>query len=483
MMSDKQKYLQTIEENASLFTDVSDQIWDFAELSLMEFQSAKLSCEVRANEGFTGETPIAGIDTAFKASYGSGKPVIGILAEYDALTGLSQQAGAVERKEVVSGGCGHGCGHNMLGAGSLAAAFAIKKYLEDGHSGTIIFYGCPGEEGGAAKAFMARDRIWEELDAALTWHPDDVNQVTSGTCNTCIQTEYKFTGIASHASGSPEFGRSALDAVELMNVGVQFLREHMPQEARIHYAITDAGGNSPNVVQPHAQVLYMVRSQLAKDALALQERVDKIAQGAAMMTETTVKKRFIDGCSNTVPNKVLEQLLYKNFSEIGVPQHTEQEIAYAQQIIASYEMPNDHLPGNACDESEEIAAYVDKVSQHGTVPLNDFLVPYLFSTKQRAGSTDVGDVSWLVPTAQINTVTFPSKAPGHSWQNVSCGKTSIGHKGLLTAGKVLAATAIDLFEQPQLLEQAKEEFSKRTVGGYFCPVPEDAVPTVVGGQF
>ena len=478
MMSDKQKYLQTIEENASLFTDVSDQIWDFAELSLMEFQSAKLYCEVLAKEGFTVETPIAGIETAFKASYGSGKPVIGILAEYDALTGLSQQAGAVERKEVVSGGCGHGCGHNMLGAGSLAAAFAIKKYLEDGHTGTVIFYGCPGEEGGAAKAFMARDRIWEELDAALTWHPDDVNQVTSGTCNTCIQTEYKFTGIASHASGSPEFGRSALDAVELMNVGVQFLREHMPQEARIHYAITDAGGNSPNVVQPHAQVLYMVRSQLAKDALALQERVDKIAQGAAMMTETTVKK-----CSNTVPNKVLEQLLYKNFSEIGVPQHTEQEIAYAQQIIASYEMPNDHLPGNACDESEEIAAYVDKVSQHGTVPLNDFLVPYLFSTKQRAGSTDVGDVSWLVPTAQINTVTFPSKAPGHSWQNVSCGKTSIGHKGLLTAGKVLAATAIDLFEQPQLLEQAKEEFSKRTVGGYFCPVPEDAVPTVVGGQF
>lgn len=483
MMSDKQKYLQTIEENALLFTDVSDQIWDFAELSLMEFQSAKLYCEVLAKEGFTVEAPIAGIETAFKASYGSGKPVIGILAEYDALTGLSQQAGAVERKELVSGGCGHGCGHNMLGAGSLAAAFAIKKYLEDGHSGTVIFYGCPGEEGGAAKAFMARDRIWEELDAALTWHPDDVNQVTSGTCNTCIQTEYKFTGIASHASGSPEFGRSALDAVELMNVGVQFLREHMPQEARIHYAITDAGGNSPNVVQPHAQVLYMVRSQLAKDALALQERVDKIAQGAAMMTETTVKKRFIDGCSNTVPNKVLEQLLYKNFSEIGVPQHTEQEIAYAQQIIASYEMPNDHLPGNACEESEEIAAYVDKVSQHGTVPLNDFLVPYHFSTKQSAGSTDVGDVSWLVPTAQINTVTFPSKAPGHSWQNVSCGRTSIGHKGLLTAGKVLAATAIDLFEQPQLLEQAKEEFSKRTVGGYFCPVPEDAVPTVVGGQF
>ena len=483
MSASKQTAFDYIDEKSGVITDVSDKIWDYAELSLREYKSGELYAKVLKEEGFTVEHPFDNIETAFRASYGSGKPVIGILAEYDALTGLSQIAGSETRKELVTDGNGHGCGHNMLGAGSLAAAFAIKKYLEDGHTGTVIFYGCPGEEGGAAKAFMARDRIWEELDAALTWHPDDVNQVTSGTCNTCIQTEYKFTGIASHASGSPEFGRSALDAVELMNVGVQFLREHMPQEARIHYAITDAGGNSPNVVQPHAQVLYMVRSQLAKDALALQERVDKIAQGAAMMTETTVKKRFIDGCSNTVPNKVLEQLLYKNFSEIGVPQHTEQEIAYAQQIIASYEMPNDHLPGNACDESEEIAAYVDKVSQHGTVPLNDFLVPYLFSTKQRAGSTDVGDVSWLVPTAQINTVTFPSKAPGHSWQNVSCGKTSIGHKGLLTAGKVLAATAIDLFEQPQLLEQAKEEFSKRTVGGYFCPVPEDAVPTVVGGQF
>ena len=265
-------------------------------------------------EGFTVETPVAGIQTAFKASYGSGKPVIGILAEFDALSGLSQEAGAAERRELVPGGNGHGCGHNMLGAGSLAAAFAVKKYLEDGHPGTVIFYGCPGEEGGAA--------------------PGSVNQVTSGTCNTCIQTEYKFTGIASHASGSPELGRSALDAVELMNVGVQFLREHMPQSARIHYAITDAGGNSPNVVQPHAQVLYMVRSVLAKDALALQERVDKIAQGAAMMTETTVKKRFIDGCSNTVPNKTLETLFWKNFNEVGVPTHTPEEVDRAAQRLS-----------------------------------------------------------------------------------------------------------------------------------------------------
>ncbi len=481
-MSDKSKYLDVIDQQAALFTDVSDKIWEYAELSLMEFQSAKLYCDVLTKEGFSVETPVAGIETAFKATYGSGKPVIGILAEYDALSGLSQQAGVAERKELVPNGSGHGCGHNMLGAGSLAAAFAVKKYLEDGNSGTVIFYGCPGEEGGAAKAFMARDRLWQELDIALTWHPDDVNQVTSGTCNTCIQTEYKFTGIASHASGDPELGRSALDAVELMNVGVQFLREHMPDSARIHYAITDAGGNSPNVVQPHAQVLYMVRSTLAKDALALQERVDKIAQGAAMMTETTMKKRFIDGCSNTVPNKVLESLFWKNFNEVGVPSYTEEETAYAKALISSYEMTKDSLPGAACEENDEIAAYVDQMSQHGTLPLNDFLIPYHFSTRQSPGSTDVGDVSWLVPTAQINVVTFPSKAPGHSWQNVSCGRTSIGHKGLLTAGKVIASTAIDLFENPQIIAEAKAEFEKRAAGGYYCPVPDDAVPTVVGGQ-
>ena len=277
--------LGSVDEKSALFESMADKIWDNPELSLKEFGAAKLYCDTLRAEGFEVEENICGIKTAFSGKFGSGKPVIGILGEFDALSGLSQTAGAEEYAPIISGGSGHGCGHNLLGAGSLAAAVAVKKYLElSGKSGTVIYFGCPGEEGGAAKAFMARDRIWEELDAALTWHPDDVNQVTSGTCNTCIQTEYKFTGIASHASGSPEFGRSALDAVELMNVGVQFLREHMPQEARIHYAITDAGGNSPNVVQPHAQVLYMVRSQLAKDALALQERVDKIAQGAAMMT-------------------------------------------------------------------------------------------------------------------------------------------------------------------------------------------------------
>lgn len=481
-MIDKAKYLNVIEEKAPLITEVSDKIWEYAELSLMEYESAKLYCKVLKEEGFAVECPVCSIETAFKATYGSGSPVIGILAEYDALSGLSQEGGCTERRELVRGGSGHGCGHNLLGAGSMAAAFAIKAYLEELGHGTVIFYGCPGEEGGAAKAFMSRDRLFEELDIALTWHPSSVNQVVSGTCNSCIQTEYKFTGIAAHAAGNPYQGRSALDAVELMNVGVQFLREHIPQEDRIHYAITDAGGNSPNVVQPHAQVLYFVRSQYVKDALDLQARVDKVAQGAALMTETTVKKRFIDGCSNTVPNKTLEQLLWKNFDELGVPTHTAEEKAFAQALIDGYEMPSHKLPGDACEEDEEIADWVDQQSQHGTVPLNDFLVPYHFSTKQSAGSTDVGDVSWLVPTAQINVVCAASHSPGHSWQNVSCGKSSIGHKGMLHAGKVLAAAAIDLFEDPQLIEQAKKEWKVRAASGYCCPVPQDAVPIAVGGQ-
>lgn len=481
-MVDKKKYLNVIDEKANTITDVSDKIWEYAELSLMEYKSCALYVKVLKEEGFQVECPVCGIETAFKASYGSGKPVIGILAEYDALSGLSQEGGSTTRKELVRGGSGHGCGHNMLGAGAMAAAFAVKAYLEEGHEGTVIFYGCPGEEGGAAKAFMARERLFEECDVALTWHPSSVNQVTSGTCNSCIQTEYKFTGVAAHAAGNPHKGRSALDAVELMNIGVQFLREHMDSSSRIHYAITDAGGNSPNVVQPHAQVLYMVRSIMVKDSLELQARVDKIAEAAAMMTETTVKKRFIDGTSNTVPNKVLESLLWDNFNEVGVPKYTEEEKAFAQALIDGYEMPSHNLPGAACDEDAEIAEYVAEVSKNATIPLNDFLVPYHFSTKERAGSTDVGDVSWLIPTAQINVVCEASNSPGHSWQIVSCGNTSIGHKGLLCAGKVLAATAIDLYQQPETIAAAKEEWKKRAADGYFCPVPADAVPVAVGDQ-
>ena len=483
-MADKTKYLSWLDENASLFSDVSDKIWEYAELSLMEYKSCALYVEELKKQGFTVETPVANIQTGFKATYGSGHPVIGILAEYDALSGLSQIAGATHREERIKNGTGHGCGHNMLGAGSMAAACAVKKYLEDkgpGH-GTVIFFGCPGEEGGAAKAFYARDHVFDGVDIALTWHPGDINAVRTGSCNSCIQTEYRFTGIASHAAGSPDKGRSALYAVELMNIGVQFLREHMPDHDRIHYAITDAGGNSPNVVQPHARVLYMVRSELSKNVRKLQARVDKIAEAAAMMTETKMEKRFIDGCGNTVPNLVLEKLMYKNFEEVGVPTYTPEEIAYAQAIVDGYELPSDGLPGRGdFYEDPESQKYIAEKSNNGKKPLNDFLMPFVHSNQMSAGSTDVGDVSWLVPTVQCSAVGFISDAPGHSWQNVSSGCTSIGHKAVLTAGKVIASTAIDLYESPETVKAAKDEFESIVVpaGGYCCLVPDDAVPTKI----
>ena len=479
---DKKKYQDYIDERADVICDASDKIWGYAELSLQEYKSCELYCEILRAEGFGVGCAVASIETAFKASFGSGRPVIGILAEYDALSGLSQKAGATHREEIIKGGNGHGCGHNMLGAGSMAAAFAVKKYLEDKPegSGTVVFYGCPGEEGGASKAFMARDGVWKDLDCAITWHPSSLTYVDSGTCNSCIQTEYAFKGIASHAAGSPEYGRSALDAVELMNVGVNFLREHMPDEARIHYAITDGGGASPNVVQPHAQVLYMVRSVLVKDALKLQERVDKIAQGAALMTETKMVKKFIDGCSNLVPNRTLQELLYKNLKEVGAPKFDETDVELARQIVDSYEVKHEGLPDGLKGMTAEDEEYILRETDNGKKPLNDFVVPYRFSNDREPGSTDVGDVSWLTPTAQIYVTCFAANSPGHSWQNVSCGNSPIGHKGLLTAGKALCGAAIDMFEDHSIIEAAREEFKKAAKGGYVCPVPEGAKPVISG---
>ena len=477
--TNKQAALAAIDRYADLLCNVSDKIWDFAELSLQESRSADLYCAELEKLGFTVERGIAGIDTAFCAKWGSGKPVIGILAEYDALSGLSQQAGKTEPVPRTPGGCGHGCGHNLLGAGSMAAALAIKEYLTlTGHPGTVEFYGCPGEEGGAAKAFMARDNIWRHLDAALTWHPGEVNEVVTGSSNSCIQTQYFFHGVAAHAAGAPERGRSALDAVELMNIGVQFLREHMGDRCRVHYAITDAGGRSPNVVQAEASVLYMVRSNKVAEAVELQKRVDDIAAGAALMTGTTLTKKFIDGLADTVSNHTLEKVLYANFETLGVPQHTPEELAFADALAAT-------CPAGARDSgigahhSEEIARQVRQLQKQAGHAMNDFLAPYYDGPAFEPGSTDVGDVSWQTPTGQIHLAAWPAGTPGHSWQAVSCGTTGLAHKALLQAGRVLAAAAIDLYEQPETLAAARAEFETATAGGYVCPIPPDAVPTLV----
>lgn len=478
MMTEKQAAIAAIDEKAGLITQVADRIWEYAELSLQEEQSAALYCEVLEKEGFSVEKGLCNIPTSFAASYGSGRPIIGFLAEYDALSGLSQAAGSLERQEIEVGGSGHGCGHNLLGAGVFAAALGVKFFLEATKMpGTVILYGCPGEEGGAAKAFMARENLWRGLDVALSWHPEDVNEVLTASNNACIQTQYKFTGVAAHAAGDPDRGRSALDAVELMNIGVQFLREHMSDKARVHYAITDAGGRSANVVQPKASVLYMVRSNHVAEAVELQARVDKIAEGAALMTETTFEKQFIDGTADTVPNRTLESVLFSNFQLLGVPTHTEEELAFADALAKTYP-GSDRTPSVAAEYDTDCAEQIRAMQNVVGHAMNDFLAPLYQADAFQAGSTDVGDVSWQCPTAQIHVAAWPNGCPGHSWQTVSCGRTSLGHKAAIHAGKVLAAGAIDLLMKPSLLEDATAEFRKRTKEGYTCPIPEGAVPVI-----
>lgn len=477
---DKKELYAYIEENKGIFEELADSIWECAEISLKEHKSAEIYKNLLEKLGFKVESEIAGVETAFSGTFGSGKPVIGILGEFDALSGLSQKDGLTVHDELIPGGNGHGCGHNLLGAGALSAAYAVKKYLEkkgEG-AGTVIFFGCPGEEGGAGKAFMAQKGIFYGLDAALTWHPDDSNQVSSGSYLSSIQVEYKFEGIAAHAAGCPHLGRSALDAVELMNIGVQFLREHIPASDRIHYSITDAGGISPNVVQPVAQVLYMMRSDTVTKAKALVERVEDIAKGAALMTGTKLKRRFIDGTADVVPNEVLEKAMYKNFSEIELPEYSEEELAFAAELKKTY--ITEGLPGFASHFSPEIAKFVDEKTNGGEKAQNDFLMPLYHSEVTLPGSTDVGDVSWQTPTVQINTATWTSGIPGHSWQVVSMGKSTIAKKGMNLAAKVMAATAVDLFEDEELLAAAKAEFAEKSKSGYVCPIEEGAVPAVAG---
>ena len=478
-MNDYQKNaIKYIDENAGIFTGVSDAVWAKPELSLKEFESAKLYCDTLRKYGFEVAEGLAGVETAFCGKYGSGRPVIGILGEFDALSGLSQAAGCSEHKPLVEGAPGHGCGHNMLGAGALGAAFAVKDYLEkSGKPGTVIFYGCPGEEGGAGKAFMAREGMWRELDCALTWHPSDVNEVVTGTNNSSIQVLYKFHGVSAHAAGDPENGRSALDAVELMNTGVQYLREHMTSDCRVHYAIIDAGGVSPNVVQSEASVLYMVRANKVRDSVKLLARVDKIAQGAALMTETSFDRQFIDGTAELVPNYTLEELLYRIFNEVGLPEYSAEEKTLAEALRKTYDVTT--APGIAAGFDADIAADVAERTNGLSDALCGFIMPEYHSAGFVAGSTDVGDVSWQTPAAQVHCVTFPFGAAGHSWQNVSCGGTSLGHKGLINAAKIIACAAIELMNDPETLQKARDEFARRTKSGYVCPIEPDAVPTAI----
>lgn len=470
-MMNKQKLYDSVDKNAEKITALSDAIWDFSELSMKEYKSAAYYCDLLEQEGFRVERKLCGIPTAFSGSFGSGKPRIGILGEFDALSGLSQCPGSTKRESLNPGGNGQGCGHNLLGAAAFGAALAVKKAIEAGLlHGTVVFYGCPGEEGCAGKTFMARDGMFRDLDAALTWHPGDTNEIKVGSSAACMQVEYSFTGVSAHAADNPHMGRSALDAVELMHVGIQFLREHMPPNSSIHYSITDAGSVSPNVVQPAATTVLMVRGETVRKAKALLERVNKIAQGAALMTETSVSMRQIDGTASILPNETLERVMYENMQQVPVPEYTAAEREFAEALHATYPAA---VPGLLSNFNRQVWAYANKMTDGGKRAINDFIMPYVPYFAYAPGSTDVGDVSWLTPTAQITTATWTSASPGHSWQNVSIGRTSIAHKGVLQAAKIIAGSAADLMEQPELLEKARAEFDEAAAEGYDCPIGKE----------
>lgn len=483
---DRTKIRENILSRGARYQEMAAQIWDYAEIAFHEHRSAQLLCAELEREGFSVERGLAGIPTAFAGRWGSGSPVIGLLGEFDALSGMDQMSGVPERRPTApekAGGNGHGCGHNCLGVGALAAAVAVKEYLSANRlPGTVVYFGCPAEEGGSGKTFMARAGAFAKLDAALTWHPYDVNQVfTTGTLANC-QARFSFRGISSHAGMAPHLGRSALDALELMNTGIQYLREHIIESARIHYAILDAGGTSPNVVQSTASGLYLIRAPEIQDVRDIYRRVQLVARGAAMMTETEVDMELIKACSNLLPNETLEQLLYRNMTSFPLPEYTPEERDFAQEIIATYPMPHTALtellgeyPKNFHEELRELFRREKEI--------NRFVLPFYLSPQITPGSTDVGDISHNCPTAQFFAASLPDGCLNHSWQEVACTRTSIAFKGMLYAGMVLAGATVELLERPELVEAAQQEFREKTGGcPYQCPIPDEIQPPISKSQ-
>jgi aminobenzoyl-glutamate utilization protein B len=449
------------------FVALADHIWKLAEIRFKEYKSATAHVALLEEEGFTVTRNVAGIETAFVAESGRGGPVIGFLGEYDGLAGLSQDAGAAEPRTSTPGAVGHGCGHNLLGAGAALAAVALRNHLmAAGIKGTVRFYGCPAEEGGSGKTFMARAGAFDDLDAAVSWHPGCFAGVMSRSSLSNFQVYWRFTGRASHAAGAPHLGRSALDAVELMNIGVNFLREHMPASARVHYSITDAGGVSPNVVQPRAEVLYLIRAPEVAQARALFARVRKIAEGAALMTETAGDLEIDKACSNIVPNMTLAAAMHENLTGIGPVPFDAQDAAFASQI-------RETLTAEDVAHSIEMYGTPDAASS----VLYGAPVPLDPTPRLLGGSTDVGDVSWIVPTVQMWGACFAVGTPGHSWQLVAQGTSPAAHKGMVHAAKVMAATGLEAITDPALLDRAKTELHERVGGeGYRCPIPDEVVP-------
>ncbi len=411
------------------------QIWNFAEVGYKEEKSTALLQQTLGDNGFTVQKGVAGIPTAFVATYGSGKPIIAILAEFDALPGLSQEA-VPEKKSIANKAAGHACGHHLFGTASVAAGIEIKKLIEQKKiSGTIRVYGCPAEEGGSGKVFMVRAGLFNDVDVAIHWHPGDNNSVTLMSALANKSAKFRFHGIAAHAAASPEKGRSALDAVEAMDNMVNMMREHIPQETRIHYVITN-GGKAPNVVPDFAEVYYYVRHPKREEVVKIFDRVVKAANGAAMGTETTVDYEIIGGTHDLLLNETLAENMQLNLEKVGGVNLTPDEIAFGKKLQATF--------GFAVPAIES-AAVVKPLKKGET---------------SGGGSTDVGDVSYTVPTVGMEAATWIPGTPAHSWQAVACGGTEIGTKGMMVAAKTMALTAIDLFINPALVAKAKLEFIK-----------------------
>ena len=472
-VSDTKNAVQTsVNTHSAAYISLSDDIWNHPEMNFHEDYSAGVIRQMLLDHGFSLTDNLGDMPNAFRAEYGSGKPVIAYLGEFDALSSLSQKAGCTVKDPVTPGAPGHGCGHNLLGVGALGAAIAVKEMIAAGRlSGTVVYFGTPAEETGSAKTFLARDGFFEGIDAMLTWHPWDYTGIWPGGSLANVKMIFRFKGQSAHAAGSPELGRSALDALELMNVGVQFLREHVPEDTRIHYAITNAGGVSPNVVQASAEAVYLVRSPRLGDLEGIKQRVIDCARGAAIMTSTTMEMEFVKGCSNILPNTTMEELLVKTMHEVGVPQYDEAELALAKSLHDALESPEKTLVkiSRLCSAKERA-----QVLSHQGEPLYTFIAPHTPTDSPLITvSTDAGDASWCAPTSQISVAAWAADTPAHTWQVVAIGKSSIAHKAMLYAAKVLGIAGAALMADDELLTAAKEEFAARTAATpYVCPIPK-----------
>lgn len=464
-MDIKENILNYLNEKQELLADLEKDIWDHPQIGLQETYASKLLADILQKEDFSITKGTGNMPTAFIASWGKGKPIIGILGEYDALPGLSQKI-STKKEPIKDGQPGHGCGHNLLGVGSLGATLAIKEAMKNNSiNGTVRYYGCPAEETLIGKVFMAKSGVFNDLDASLNWHPMNVNTLWSASCLAMNSFKLNFHGVAAHAAVSPEKGRSALDGVVLTDIGVNYLREHIIQESSIHCVITN-GGLAPNVVPDYAQVWYFVRAPHREQVEEIYSRMLEIAKGAALMTGTTFDTEFITGCYEYLPNNTIGEIIREKLKEVGAPKFTEEEKKFAKELEES--MP----PGSFETTLKASGLTQEEVGGH----LSDKIIGKgpLSKGKILAGSGDVGDVSFITPTAQFTTTGTPVSVALHSWQSTASFGSSIGFKGMILASKVLALTALDLLTKPNLLQSAQDEFKKVTSGKkYISPLSEN----------